>query len=222
MVKGALIQHLQSPTHTFGKVYTCPNCLNRFGALFALAAHCESASHKCHIRDGDMYERFLSQLTWNLVEVAGEHEKDGTLKYDISTSAKVEYGIEKDERPTFGHQQMYGAGNVAKAAAPSNSGSQHRLTMEALAQHQQQQRRQQTNTAGHQSVQRAKPLWQECESTGGGSMALTAEALAKLNLQESQKSASTEQRDKHARSRCQTGWEHNDDADNEEDDEAVW
>lgn len=222
MVKGALIQHLRSLTHTFGKVYTCPNCLDRFSTLFSLAAHCESASHKCHIRDGDMYERFLSQLTWNLVEVAGEHEKDGTLKYDISISAKVDYGIEKDERPTFGHQQVYGAGSVAKAAAPSNSGSQHCLTMEALAQHQQQQRRQETNTAGHQSVQRAKPMRKECKSTGGGSMALTAEALAKLNFQESQKSASAEQRDKHARNHGQAGWDHNDNAGIEEANEAVW
>lgn len=179
-------------------MYTCPTCFKRFPFLFALAAHCESESLKCHIRDGDMYERFLSQLTWNLVEVAGAHERDDTLKYDISAAAKVEYGTTKDERPTFGYQQVHGAGNVAKEAAPSNSGSQQRLTMDALAQHGRQQRRPQTEPAGQE------PLRQECESVGGASMALTAEALAKLNLQVPHKSASAKQND------------------DQEDDDAAW
>lgn len=122
-----------------------------------------------------MYERFLSQLTWNLVEVAGEHEKDGTIKYDISTAARIEYGLDKDERATFGHQQVHGTGNAFKDPAPGNTGSQSRLTVAALAQHQQQQVRQQRPPVDRQ------PMKSE------GSMALTAEALAKLGIQESQK-----------------------------------
>lgn len=181
-----------------------------------------------------MYERFLSQLSWNLVEVAGEHEKDGTIKYDISTSAKIEYGLEKDERPTFGHQKMYGTGNVVKGTAPSNTSSQPRLTMAALAQHQQQQLRQQTEPADRQPMQSAKPLQPDCESVGGGSMALTAEALAKLDIQESQKAgrvypgkkqqAAAEQEDKDVRKHDQggSGWNNDNNADIEEEDDPCW
>lgn len=58
-----------------------------------------------------MYGMFLQQLTWNLVEVTGEHKEDGTKKYDITQKAKEDYGIVKPARPqpTFGHQQVYGS-----------------------------------------------------------------------------------------------------------------
>lgn len=176
-------------------------------------------------------------MTWNLVEVAGEHEKDGTLKYDISTSAKVEYGFEKDKRPTMGHAQVYGAGNVAKGAATGNNCSQPRLTVEALAKHQHQQQQQhqhqqQTNSAGRQFMQSTKPLRQETGGKRGGNMTLTAQALAKLNLQQSQEARrisssqkqqpSAEKGGEDARGRGQGGWEHGNKAVIEEEDESAW
>lgn len=165
-----------------------------------------------------MYERFLSQLTWNLVEVTGEHETDGTLKYDISTAAKVDYGIEKDERPTFGHQQVYGDGSVARTAAPSDTPTQPRLTMEALAQHQHQQKRQFAQSASRQqSMQNPTVVDQQSKVSGGASIALTADALRQLNLnnrdsrkttgQTQQASIATKQGNEEAWSHAQSGWE---------------
>lgn len=57
-----------------------------------------------------MYGMFLQQLTWNLIEVTGEHKEDGTKKYDITQRAREDFGVVKTAQlqPTFGHQQMYG------------------------------------------------------------------------------------------------------------------
>lgn len=141
-----------------------------------------------------MYERFLSQLTWNLVEITGEHEQDGTHKYDISTSARVDYGLRKDEKVTLGHQTPDRARNVVMSTAPSKSSIQTRLTMEALAQHQQQHQQpqqRQAKPAGRQPMQNVKLEQQDERKADKGSMTLTAAALAQLDLQERQKVRST-------------------------------
>lgn len=71
---------------------SCPSCLRAFNSLHALAAHCEAEGKKCNFSYSEMYGIFLQQLTWNLVEVAGEHKEDGTKKYAITREAKEEYG----------------------------------------------------------------------------------------------------------------------------------
>lgn len=169
-----LVQHLRSPAHTFKKRVCCPVCLHSFDSLHALAAHCESASKSCGMRHSDMYEIFLSQLTWDLVEVTGTHEQDGTKKYDISHKAKEDYGVVKPAQPllTFGHQQVHGS----QPPTP-------RLTQDALAQHQYQQ----TISAGWQNAPAHKgQSQQQPQQQQGGVMVsapLTAETLSKWNAQ---------------------------------------
>lgn len=89
---------------------SCPNCLDNFSHLFALAAHVESADKKCQLKHSDVFEIFLGQLTWNLIEVKGTNA-DNTPKFVISEKAKNDFGPVKPAQGelTFGHHQVYGA-----------------------------------------------------------------------------------------------------------------
>lgn len=170
--KAGLVQHLRSPAHTFKKTVCCPVCLHSFDSLHALAAHCESASKSCGIRHSEMYEIFLSQLTWDLIEVTGTHQQDGTKKYDVSHKAKEDYGVVKPVKPllTFGHQQVH-----------SSQSSTPHLTQNALVQHQDQH--QQMISASWQNTRAYKGQPQQQQGSAKGSAPLTAETLSKWNAQ---------------------------------------
>lgn len=96
-----LQQHLKSAAHAFTKVVTCPTCLDRFAHLFALAAHVESADKKCGLKHSDMFEIFLGQLTWNLIEAKGHN------KFDISKKAKDQFGVTKPSQPRLQAPQPF-------------------------------------------------------------------------------------------------------------------
>lgn len=102
---------MQSGAHAYAKTVTCPCCMDTFKHLFALAAHVESADKKCALQHSDIFEIFLGQLTWNLIEVTGEHKTDGTTKFAISKRAEKDYGVAKPAQLqlTFGHHQVHGS-----------------------------------------------------------------------------------------------------------------
>lgn len=102
---------MESAAHTFTKTVACPCCKDTFKHLFALAAHVESADKKCTLKHSDIFEIFLGQLTWNLVEVTGEHKSDGTTKFSISKNDEEDYGVVSpaQRQLTFGHYQVHGS-----------------------------------------------------------------------------------------------------------------
>ncbi|KAF3760156.1 hypothetical protein M406DRAFT_75684 [Cryphonectria parasitica EP155] len=129
--KKNLVHHLRSIKHTANmeeKTFICPVCYDRFESRFSLAAHVESLSRKCSIRDSGIYEIFLSQLTWDLIEVTGRHDEDGTPVYDVSAKAKAEYGDPKLAQQGYSQQ----AGR-----APGSPPDTPRLTRDALVKLQQ-------------------------------------------------------------------------------------
>lgn len=174
--KAALIQHLRSGNHNRRK-FTCPSCLDRFDSLFALAAHVESPSRKCKINrefdEKDMYRIFLDQLTLGMVEVGGLFN-DCTPKFELQEEFKELYGPEKTSGPTFGHMQMRGSSGGGNPAPTGRL----ELTEAALSRHQQQM--------GREGA-RFTPSGRQHDSRRGGSgpeVALTADALSRLQLQE--------------------------------------
>ncbi|KAK2602579.1 hypothetical protein N8I77_009097 [Diaporthe amygdali] len=173
--KDALIQHLKSATHSSNKL-RCPSCLDRFDTVYALTAHVESQSRKCAMRHAlseyDMYRIFLDQLTWGMAEVGGVHN-DFTQKFEFQEEFKQLYGTQKTSGPTFGHKQIHGTngrGNSARTGRPG-------LTEATLSKQQQQIRRR-----GPPST----PYGQNDSGRGdsGPGVALTADALSQLQLQE--------------------------------------
>lgn len=116
---------------------SCPSCLGTFKSLYALAAHCEAEGKKCNFRHSEMYGMFLQQLTWNLIEVTGEHKEDGTKKYDITQKAKEDYGVVKSTQvqPSFGHRQVYDSKSPTKClrqdGVPQRINHQHQQAMSA-------------------------------------------------------------------------------------------
>jgi hypothetical protein len=170
------VQHLRSATHN-GKKLTCPSCLGRFDTLYALAAHVESTSRKCKINqefdDKDMYRIFLDQLTLGMIE-CGRIFDDSTQEFRFQDEFKDLYEPQRNPGPTFGHMQMHGsspAGNSAASGRP-------RLTDVALSQQQQQ--------LGKSGAPFAASGCQFDNGPGGSGpeIALTADALSKLHVQE--------------------------------------
>lgn len=175
--KAALTQHLRSANHS-GRKFTCPACLDRFDTLFSLAAHVESPSRKCNINrefsEKDMYRIFLDQLTLGMIEV-GELFDNNTQKFEFQEEFKELYGPQKTSGPTFGHMQMRGLSSEGGNSAPPGGPG---LTEAALNKHQRQ-----IGKGGP----RFTPPGQQKDSGRGGSgpeMALTADALSRLQLQE--------------------------------------
>lgn len=60
-----------------GFVTNCPGCLRRFKTPSALAAHLESATTRCSIRESDQYGNTLAQVSGGFLGVEGMHS-DGT------------------------------------------------------------------------------------------------------------------------------------------------
>lgn len=139
--KNAFVSHLRS-AHG-GNDISCPTCGNHFGSLHALAAHVESQSRKCHMRESKAYGWFLNQLTWGTAEVAGRHG-DYTLKYQLQKGFQEDFGPHKSTGPTYGHQQVHGSQGTDGGAAPAK---QQQLTAGALE-------KQQKLTAGALEQQR--------------------------------------------------------------------
>lgn len=89
----ALTGHLLS---VHGDVtYNCPYCFKKFYSLTAVAAHAESSSQRCNIRESDAYGAYVDQLTAGLVDVSLERYDDGTNQYVTTKSAKETFGIKK-------------------------------------------------------------------------------------------------------------------------------
>lgn len=180
--KPAFVQHLRSTAHN-GTKTSCPACHGHFDSLFALAAHVESQSEKCHMRQSKAFGWFLDQLTWGTAEV-GSHG-DSMQKYQLQKGFLDDFGPQKTTRPTYGHEQVYGSQKLDRGAAPVNH---PQLTAEALAKQQ------------HELMKSAKPskpyeqqqLQQQDNDEGwigGDSVPLTAEALSRLNLQDQPRGA---------------------------------
>lgn len=120
-----------------------------------------------------MYRIFLDQLTLGMIEV-GDLFDDYTQKFEFQEEFKELYGPQKISGPTFGHMQMRdfsGGGNSAPTGRPG-------LTEAALSKHQQQ--------IGKQGPRFTPPGRQHDSGRGdsGPEMALTADALSRLQLQE--------------------------------------
>lgn len=162
--KAALVQHLRSAAHS-GKKFTCPSCLDQFDALYALASHVESPSRKCNINrefdEDDMYRIFLDQLTLGMIECGGTFD-DYTQKFKFQDEFKDLYDSQKSSGPTFGHMQMHGFSRAGNSGPTDRPG----LTEAILAKHQKE--------LGRGSGRRETDP----------QMALTADALSRLQVQE--------------------------------------
>ncbi|KAK7749953.1 hypothetical protein SLS53_000535 [Cytospora paraplurivora] len=176
--QAALIQHLRSAAHN-GTKASCPACLRHFESLYALAAHVESQSQKCYMRQSKVYNIFLHQLTLGMAEVGGSHG-DFMQKYQLQKEFLEDFGPQKT---TYGHQQVYGSGSL-DAYAPRDD--QPRLTAGALAKQQQEivSAGKQTTLQWQQQQQREHHQQNIDDDDDDGPMPLTAEALSRLNLQE--------------------------------------
>ncbi|ROW15517.1 hypothetical protein VPNG_02394 [Cytospora leucostoma] len=181
--KAALIQHLRSAAH-YGAKVSCPACLRHFESLYALAAHVESQSQKCYMRQSKMYDIFLHQLTLGMAEVGGSHS-DFMQKYQLQEGFLKQFGPQES---TYGHEQVYGSqgldGSVPRDRQP-------RLTAGALVKQQREMAvlDKQTTPRWQQQQQQEQQEQQEHHhqhNTDGddGPVPLTAEALSRLNLQE--------------------------------------
>lgn len=173
--KAALIQHLRSAAHS-GTKASCPACLRHFESLYALAAHVESQSQKCYMRQSKMYNIFLDQLTLGMAEVGGSHS-DFMQKYQLQEGFLENFGPQKT---TYGHEQVYGS-QCLDGYEPRDD--QPRLTAGALAKQQQE-----IVSAGKQTTlqwqQQQRHHYQQSTDVDDGPVPLTAEALSRLNLQE--------------------------------------
>ncbi|KUI57917.1 Protein glass [Cytospora mali] len=184
-IKNALVQHLRSAAHN-GRNVSCPTCLKHFDFLYALAAHVESQSQKCHMRQSAAYGWFLNQLTWGAAELGGSNG-DYMEKYQFQKEFLEDYGPQKTMRPTYGHEQVCGSQDIDGSAT---SGNYQQLTAGALAQQQQEIMRSdlQFTPYGDQPQQRGSG---GRRGDGDVSVPLTAEALSRLNLQEQQRGAAS-------------------------------
>lgn len=61
--------------------FRCPRCRRRFKTTAALIAHCESASTRCDINDGEKYGQVIDELTGGVIQAVGTLT-DGTVKYE--------------------------------------------------------------------------------------------------------------------------------------------
>lgn len=66
--------------------------MNRFKTLAAVAAHSESSSLLCNIRNMHGYEAYIDQLTGGMVDVGFDRYEDGTLRYQTSEAARKMFG----------------------------------------------------------------------------------------------------------------------------------
>lgn len=174
--KAAFVQHLRSANHS-GTKFTCPSCKDRFDYLYALAAHVESPGRKCKINsefdEHETYRIFLDQLTFGMVECGGIFN-DKTQEFKLQDKFKALYDPLKTSGPTFGHKQVHGFESAVSSAASVRSD----LTEAALDKHQQQLGR---------DGGRLAPSGRQLDNGPRGSgpeVALTAEALSRLQVQE--------------------------------------
>lgn len=175
--KAAFVQHLRSANHS-GTKFACPSCKDRFDWLYALAAHVESPSRKCRINsefdEHDMYRVFLDQLTFGMVECGGIFN-DNTQEFKLQDNFKELYEPLKTLGPTFGHKQVHGFESAVSSAASVRSD----LTEAALTKHQQQQL-----GRNHGRVAPSARQLDNGPRGSGPEVALTADALSRLQVQE--------------------------------------
>ena len=174
--KATLVQHLRSATHN-GRKFACPSCMDRFDALYSLAAHVESPSRKCKINrefdEEDMYRIFLDQLTLGMIECGGIFG-DYSQQFKFQDEFKDLYEPQKTSGPTFGHMQVHGSSLAGNSATTGRPG----LTEAALSTYQQQ--------LGKDGA-RFAPSGRQLDNGPRGSgpeVALTADALSRLQVQE--------------------------------------
>ncbi|ROV91465.1 hypothetical protein VSDG_07136 [Cytospora chrysosperma] len=182
--KATFVQHLRSAAHK-GIKTSCPACLSHFDSLYALAAHVESQSERCHMRRSTAYGWFLNQLTWGTAEVSGTLG-DNMPKYQFQKGFLNDYGPQKTTGSTYGDEQVYGPQGFDSSVASDNH---PQLTAGALDK----QQREMMSSAMHskpytQRIQQKQQQKSSCDFDGGGDnpVPLTAEALSRLNLQDRQ------------------------------------
>ncbi|KAG8158804.1 hypothetical protein KVR01_011247 [Diaporthe batatas] len=182
----ALMQHLRSANHS-GTKFSCPCCKDRFNFLYALAAHVESPSRKCSINsefdEQDMYRIFLDQLTLGMVECGGIFD-DNTQEFKLDDKFKGLYEPQETRGPTFGHKQVHG---FESAAGPADT-VRSDLTEAALGKYLQQLGKEGGGPRGSGPAvaltAEALARLQAQEKRASPEVALTAEALARLQAQE--------------------------------------
>lgn len=182
--KATFVQHLRSAAHK-GIKTSCPACLSHFDSLYALAAHVESQSERCHMRRSTAYGWFLNQLTWGTAEVSGTLG-DNMPKYQFQKGFLNDYGPQKTTGSTYGDEQVYGPQGFDSSVASDNH---PQLTAGALDK----QQREMMSSAMHskpytQRIQQKQQQKSSCDFDGGGDnpVPLTAEALSRLNLPDRQ------------------------------------
>lgn len=80
-------------------VTRCPGCLRTFKSTAALIAHCESATVRCNINQGNAFAQIMDEVSGGMIQMAGYNE-DGTLKYeaaDIDVLKKTTIGVDLDK-----------------------------------------------------------------------------------------------------------------------------
>ncbi|KAH8429479.1 putative C2H2 finger domain protein [Aspergillus melleus] len=73
-------EHVLSKSRS-NRMAQCPRCRRRFKTTAALIAHCESASTRCDINDGEKYGQVIDELTGGVIQAVGTLT-DGTVKYE--------------------------------------------------------------------------------------------------------------------------------------------
>lgn len=100
--RDGLIQHLLSPKHAFYEtkvLMSCPSCNKHFGTLSGLAAHVERPGQGCGIHHSDVFEIFVWQMTWGIIEVKGRDAEFYVPIYGVSAKAKEEFEAAKLIQP---------------------------------------------------------------------------------------------------------------------------
>ncbi|OHW91598.1 DNA polymerase alpha subunit b [Colletotrichum incanum] len=97
--RGALITHMKAATSHYNAKLQCPGCLRYFRDASSLTAHSESETNRCSIRHSENYRNYLDQLTGGMADV-NDKNRDGTVKYEVSTEAIIKFGTQQAEKAT--------------------------------------------------------------------------------------------------------------------------
>ncbi|PSS02500.1 hypothetical protein BD289DRAFT_239915 [Coniella lustricola] len=137
--KQGLVQHLLSPKHAFYKdaksSVGCPACHKCFNTLSGLAAHVEHPGQKCGMHTSDIFEIFVWQMTWGIIEVKGRDSEFLAPTYGASTKAKEDFGAAETVQPgvTLGRQQEHSrrfvtASDIGRRGATASTTAQNATT----------------------------------------------------------------------------------------------
>ncbi|KAL3478690.1 hypothetical protein BJX99DRAFT_256340 [Aspergillus californicus] len=77
----------------------CPGCLRIFKSTAAMIAHCESATTRCNVHEGNSFAQIMDEISGGMIQMAGYNE-DGTMKYEaanIDVQKKTTIGVDLDK-----------------------------------------------------------------------------------------------------------------------------